>query len=217
MRARTILLLATPAVIAALAVAVPALAGSSAPSSKPAAAGARASASAKKRASGSRIRCSYTGRGRGRTRICYVPGPSGPRGPRGPRGFVGAHGKRGFTGSVGMTGATGPSGVARAYALVAVKGGVQLVPSMTHEIVAVTPVATGVYCVAPAVASRPSEVAAVVSGESSYGVPGVVPLAVLNAQHPNCNGSEFEVETYRVNGKSGPELSSEVAFTIVAP
>ena len=217
MRARTILLLSTPAVIAAVAVAVPALAGSLRGSSPGGGQSSRASAAAKKHAASSRVRCFYSGSGRHRTRVCEVPGPGGARGPRGPRGFVGAHGKRGFNGPMGMTGPTGPNGVARAYALVAIRGGLQLVASMSHEFAAVTPVSPGVYCLASSAPSRPNEVAAVVSGESSDSDPGVIPLAVLNAQHPSCGASEFEVETYKVNGKSGPELSNEVAFTIVAP
>jgi len=211
MRARTILLLGTPAVIAAVAVAVPAIAGNSATSPPPV-----AKPSAKKKAASSKTRC-FTSAGRHRARVCEVAGPGGPRGPRGPRGFVGSHGKRGLTGAVGMTGPTGPSGVARAYALVGVREGLQLVASMTHEIAAVTPISTGIYCLASTVPTRPSESSAAVSGESSYSVPGVIPLAVLNARHPNCGPAEFEVETYKLNGKSGPELSGEVAFTLVAP
>ena len=216
MRARTILLLSTPAVIAAVAVAVPALAGSL--GANPASSGAKAtSAATRKPAHSSKERCFYTGSGKHRARVCALTGPSGPRGGRGPRGFVGAHGKRGFAGPQGNTGVTGPSGVARAYALVAVRGGLQLVANMSHEFAAVRPVGTGVYCLVPAVPSRPSEVSAVVSGESSYSTPGTIPLAVLNAAHPSCPGGEYEVETFKLNGKTGPEPSSEVAFTIVTP
>jgi hypothetical protein len=215
MRARTILLLGTPAVIAAVAVAVPALAGLGV---HPASSGPKAtSAATRKPAHSSKERCFYTGSGKHRTRVCELTGPAGPRGPRGPRGFVGAHGKRGFSGPQGSTGLTGPSGVARAYALVSVRGGLQLVANMSHEFVAVKPVGTGVYCLAPAVPTRPNEVAAVVSGESAYSMPGTIPLAVLNAAHPSCPGGEYEVETFKVNGKTGPEPSSEAAFTIVAP
>ena len=95
MRARTILLLAIPAVIAAVSVAVPALAVHSAPSG-----GAQASKSAgKAKKSTPKVRCVYTGKGKGRTRVCYVSGPAGAHGCRGPRGFVGAHGKRGLSGT----------------------------------------------------------------------------------------------------------------------
>jgi hypothetical protein len=214
MRARTLLLLCTPAVIAAVSVAVPALAGSSGGQAHNGDVHARPSAASKKRAANARTRCFYTGKGKHRTRMCEIAGPAGGRGPR---GFVGPHGKRGFTGPVGNTGATGPGGVARAYALVSVQGGVvQLVTALSHEFAAVTPIAHGKYCLTPAATIRPSETPAAVSGESWYGEPGVVPLAVLNAQHHDCAASEFEVETYNL-GKTPPELSSQVAFSIVVP
>jgi Collagen triple helix repeat (20 copies) len=216
MRARTVLLLGTPAVIAAVAVAVPALAGSL--GAHPAGAGAKATTAAtRKSARSSKRRCFYTGSGKHRTRVCQLTGPAGPRGPRGPRGFVGPHGKRGLSGAAGNTGMTGPSGVARAYALVSVRGGLQLVANMSHEFAAVRPVGTGIYCLVPAVPSRPNEVSAVVSGESYYSTSGTIPLAVLNAAHPSCPGGEYEVETFKLNGKTGPEPSNEVAFTIVTP
>jgi hypothetical protein len=213
MRARTILLFCTPAVIAAVAVAVPALAGSSRTSPSRGAA-SHASVATPNAHTSAKAHCFYTGKGRHRTRTCEIAGPAGPRGPR---GFVGAHGKRGFSGPAGSTGATGPGGVARAYALVGVRAGLQLVPAFSREFVSVIPVSTGVFCLVPSAGTRVNEVAAAVSGESSLSASGVIPLAVLNAGHPNCGEKEFEVETYRLNGKSGPELSNEVAFTIVVP
>lgn len=212
MRARTILLLATPAVIAAVGVAVPALAVHSAPSR-----GAHSSKSAgKAKKSTPKVRCVYTGKGKGRARVCYVSGPAGARGGRGPRGFVGAHGKRGLSGTTGASGPTGPGGVARAYALVGVRGGMQLVPNFSHEFEAVSRVTgpEGVYCLTPA-ASVSDEVAAVVSAESSLSEPGAVGLAVLNAGHPSCPG-DFEVETFKL-GEKGPVPSDAIAFTIVVP
>jgi hypothetical protein len=206
-----LLLLTIPAVIAAVSVAVPALAGSSgAP-----AAGTRAHPSttptAKPKAA--KLRCYYVGTGKHRTRVCQLPGSVGQRGPR---GFVGAHGKRGFTGPVGNTGATGPPGAAHAYAVVSARGGAQLVPGLTREFTSVSAVSHGVYCLTPAPAIKPSETPAVVSGEASFSEPGVVPMAVLNALRGSCNANEFEVETYRL-GEKGPELSSQAAFTIVVP
>jgi hypothetical protein len=216
MRARTILLLGIPAVIAAVSVAVPALAGSSSQPVQRAGALGHASATTKKPRSSAKTRCYYTGKGKHQTRICQIAGPAGPRGPR---GFVGSHGKRGGAGPVGATGPTGPGGVARAYALVSVKPTLQLVPALTREFTAVTPASLGVYCLTAATQLRPSELPAAVSSESSYSTfsgPGVVGLAVLNAQHPSCAANEFEVETFKVKS-GGPELSNEVAFSIVVP
>jgi hypothetical protein len=220
MRARTILLLCTPAVIAAVSVAVPALAGSSSGGST--SGRAHASATSKKpKPSSTKTHCVSSGKGKHRTRVCNIPGPAGPRGPR---GFVGSHGKRGFTGPTGNTGPTGPGGLDHPYALVAVKGSLQFVPGQTHEFTAVSSLANGVYCVtSPAI--KPSEAPAAVSSESSYSSisePGAVGLAELNAghtstQHANCGPNEFEVETYKLKSTGGSELSSEVAFSIVVP
>lgn len=215
MRARTILLLAIPAVIAAVSVGVPALAVHSAPSG-----GAQASKKAgKAKKSTPKVRCVYTGKGKGRTRVCYVSGPAGAHGSRGPRGFVGAHGKRGLSGTTGPSGPTGPGGVARASAVVQVTPSMQLVtnPNLTHEFAAVSRVGgvEGVYCLTPAASVPTNEVAPVVSAESSYGEPGAVGVAVVNAHHPVCP-NEFEVETFKL-GEKGPVPSDAIAFTIVVP
>jgi hypothetical protein len=223
MRARTILLLCTPAVIAAVGVAVPALAGSTSGGS-PGGRGHASATSKKPTPRTTKTHCVYSGKGKHRTRVCNTTGPAGPRGPRGPRGFVGSHGKRGFTGPTGNTGATGPGGLDHPYALVAVKGSLQFVPGQTHEFTAVSSLTNGVYCLtSPAI--KPSEAPAAVSTESSYSSisePGAVGLAVLNAGHTstvhaNCGSNEFEVETYKLKATGGSELSSEVAFSIVLP
>jgi hypothetical protein len=206
-----LLLLTIPAVIAAVSVAVPALAGSSG-----APAGgthAHSSASAKSKPRAAKLHCFSAGTGKHRTRVCQLPGSVGQRGPR---GFVGAHGKRGFTGPIGNTGPTGPPGAAHAYAVVSARGGAQLVPGLTREFTGVSAVSRGVYCLTPAPTIKPSETPAVVSGETSFSEPGVVPMAVLNSLRGSCNANEFEVETYRL-GEKGPELSSQAAFSVVVP
>ncbi len=215
MRARTTLLLATPAVVAAVSVAVPALAGNSnAPS--PGARSHQSAAKAKK--SAPKVHCFDTGRGKSKTRVCEVYGPQGARGGRGPRGFVGAHGKRGLAGTTGASGPTGPTGLARAYAVVAVRDGMQLVANLTREFVAVSRASgqEGIYCLTPTASIHPSESPAVVSAESSFSEPGDVGIAVLNAQRSNCAVNEFEVETFKF-GEKGPVSTDGVAFSIIVP
>jgi hypothetical protein len=228
MRPRTLILLATPAVIAAMSVAVPALAGSSSSGGSPSSAAkaharlttarSKASATSKK----SKPKCVYTGKGKQRARVCDFPGATGQRGPR---GFVGPHGKRGLAGAAGSTGATGPAGTAHAYAVVSAKSPTpEFVASQTHEFTSVRRPAgsIGVYCLAAASPINPGAEPAVVSGESAYSnlEADTVPLAVANAASatgPNpCNGNEFKVETFQL-GEHGPKQSDNVAFSIVVP
>jgi hypothetical protein len=228
MRPRTLFLFATPAVIAAMSVAVPALAGSSS-SGRSAGSGAKASAKASavhaKASTGSKKskpQCVYTGKGKQRTRVCAFPGAPGQRGPR---GFVGPHGKRGLAGAAGTTGPTGAAGTAHAYAVVSAKSPApEFVPGQTHEFTSVRRVSgpVGVYCLTPASSINPGAEPAVVSGESAYSnlESGAVPLAVVNASSATganpCNGNEYKVETFAL-GEHGPKPSDDVAFSIAVP
>ncbi|HEX5307746.1 MAG TPA: hypothetical protein VFW38_01560 [Solirubrobacteraceae bacterium] len=217
MRRRTLTLLATPAVLGALTVAVPALAGISI---DPA---AHTAAS----------RCFYVHSGKHRVRECLIRGPRGLRGlpgPAGPRGYTGATGKTGKTGLTGKTGATGPQGVpgqpgiaaATAWAVVnpaevgstpSTKG---LVVAQTHNVVSVYSKTAGVYCIAAAAPVSSSGEPAVVTGESSYSTGGAVPLALLNAQAKDCSApGEFEVITYDARSATAP--SANAAFAIAMP
>jgi hypothetical protein len=221
MRRRTLLLLATPAVVAAMAVAVPALAGSGSGS------GAHKSTAPKAQTS---ARCIIALVGKRHVRECLIAGPRGTRGvrgflgPNGPRGVQGKTGKQGATGEAGPTGSQGPQGTARAYALVDPKA-VQPVPSPAGLVlgqnagfIAIRRSAVGVYCLTPASGISPASEAPVASGEAGYSGPKVVPLAVVYASQPpdNCNPSELEVKTYNLaSGTSGP--SEGVAFTIIVP
>jgi hypothetical protein len=205
MQRGTLSLLAAPAVVGAMAIAVPALAGTSV---GPAAHTAHA-------------RSCTIRRGR-RTRGCLLRGPQGLRGftgrpgPRGLPGPKGATGPRGATGLTGPTGQTGPAGTARAYALVAPTSATaaSLIAGQTSGITGVSEVKAGVYCLAPVAGVSPAAETAVVSPEVSYSpskAPGVV---ALNAQHSACPAGDFEVETYTPNPLA---LSSEYAFTIIIP
>jgi hypothetical protein len=217
MRRRTLLLLATPAVVAAMAVAVPALAGSSSGS------GAHSSTAPKAQTS---AKCIVALVGKRRVRECLIAGPRGPRGvrgflgPNGPRGVQGKTGKQGPTGEAGAAGSQGPPGTARAYALVQTgPSGAALVPGQTAGIVAIRRPLTGIYCLVPASGIVPAGEAPVASGEASYSGPEVVvPVAVVFAGQPNdCGSGEFEVKTYNIPTAGHPEPSNRVAFTIVVP
>jgi hypothetical protein len=217
---------AIPAVIAAMSVAVPALAGhgggSPKRSSSATAAAAKEHGNAMKSKTKPRVVCVSRSAGKTHVTVCTNTGATGPVGPRGPRGFVGPHGVRGYTGPRGPAGATGATGTARAYALVSVKNPSvpELVSTQSHEFIAVSRVTNGVYCLIAASSISPGSEAPVANGETSYGQPGVIPLAVVVANSaenvcPNHTG-EFEVKTYDL-AKSGPELTSGAAFTLIAP
>jgi hypothetical protein len=215
--------LATPAVVGAMTVAVPALAGTSLLGAS--AHEARAS------------NCVTVLSGRHHVRECLLRGPRGPRGPQGPRGFtgvpgpkgtIGAKGSRGATGAKGATGATGPAGPqglagsARAYGLVQPTSGTQavVIPSVTVNIVGISEPVPGVYCVTPAAPVNAAAETVSVSPEvsdSASGVPGVI---AVNAAHPHCPSGAFEVDTFDPGSlKPGtpPTPASGYAFTIVVP
>lgn len=210
MRRHTLTLLATPAVIGAMTVAVPALAGISLHSA------AHASRSG---------RCFYVHVGRHRVRECLIPGPRGLPGPPGPRGFAGPAGKNGKAGKSGLQGPPGPpgvSGTARAYAVVQPTSPTQanLIAGQTLNVTSVVQTspgglsAGGIYCLAPAAGINPAVDTAAVSPEVSYssgGAPGVI---ALNAQRTHCPAGDFEVDTYAPGAST---VSSGYAFSIVIP
>jgi len=216
--------LATPAAVGAMTVAVPALAGT--PLFGASAHEARAS------------NCVTVLSGRHHVRECLLRGPRGPRGPQGPRGFTGvpgprglkgatgARGAKGSTGAKGATGATGPAGAtgatgpqgpagtARAYAVVQTSSEVKVIPGQSSNITGVGQNGTGVYCVTPAAPIEAAKETAAVSPEVGYSAGGAPGLIAINAKHPNCPASAFEVDTY-APGTSAP--TSGYAFTIVVP
>jgi hypothetical protein len=225
MRHRTLTLLATPAVLGAMTVAVPALAGVTT--------GHTAHSSSSK--------CFIAHIAKHRIRECLTRGPRGLPGPPGPRGLTGATGKTGKTGPTGKTGATGKTGptgptgptglpgapgapgapgTARAYATVdaplvsTTPSSAGLVSTQTSQIASISKPATGVYClVADAPISSDSDTAAV-TPEVSYSTPGTPGIVALNARHTNCPAANFEVDTYT---PSTSELKDGYAFTIVIP
>jgi hypothetical protein len=83
----------------------------------------------------------------------------------------------------------------------------------------------GIYClIASGINPATEAEAPVASGEAGYSTGSkVVPLAVVYARQPpaDCAPGEFEVKTYDLAagspGPVHPELSGEVAFTIIVP
>jgi hypothetical protein len=196
---RILSLLATPAVLGAITVAVPALAGPSTRSSAHAA-GSRTCRTA-----------TVVARGR-RRRVCLIPGPRGlpgvmgpvgPRGPAGTKGARGATGPRGAVGTTGTTGPAGPAGTARAYAVVqpkSAKAAAALVSAQTSNITSVTEASEGVYCLAPAAGINPAADTATVSPEVGYSFEGKPGVIALDAPAGDCPTGNFEVKTYTQTG-----------------
>jgi Collagen triple helix repeat (20 copies) len=212
----TVTLLATPAAIAAMSVAVPALAGVSILPF--------AHTSATKR-------CFIAHLAKHRVRECLIPGPRGPRGPKGerglrglpgpagPRGFTGPRGKTGKTGAVGPMGPVGPAGpqgpegTAHGYAIVQPGSPPKLL--LAHNVVGVSEPVEGVYCVTPGATIDAATETVAVSPEASYSGEGKPGLVAVDAQHPHCAASDFEVDTFAALGTATPK--GGFAFTIVIP
>ncbi|HEY2141373.1 MAG TPA: hypothetical protein VGG98_04865 [Solirubrobacteraceae bacterium] len=204
----TLSLLATPAVVAAMAISVPALAGTG---SSPAAHQARAHTCT------AVIVISH----HRRIRACLLRGPRGftgfpgSRGATGSRGKTGATGRTGATGATGATGPQGPAGTARAYAVVQPTSPSAASLIAPVNITGVTEPAPGVYCVTPAAGISPSSYPPVASQEISYSSAGVGVITV-NVQHPNCP-TGFEVDTYATTSAVKTGTATGFAFVIVIP
>jgi Collagen triple helix repeat (20 copies) len=212
MRHRTLTLLATPTVLGAMTVAVPALAGIGI---GPAAHTAR-------------TKCFIAHIAKHRVRECLVPGPRGFPGPPGPRGLPGARGLRGLQGprglqgvkgsqgAAGAPGAPGAPGTARAFAVVQPTSPTKpvLITGQTSNITAVSEPTPGVYCLAPAAGINPAADTAVASPEVAYSSKEEVGLIAVNAKSTHCPGN-FEVDTYKPG--TTPTLASGYAFSIVIP
>jgi Collagen triple helix repeat (20 copies) len=212
-------LLATPVVVGAMSVAVPALAGTG--GGGPTAHLARTSAThcVTVRSHGRRILQCVARGARGPRGF---PGPAGPRGFNGAKGATGTRGRTGAKGTTGATGATGapgpqgPTGVGgRAWAVVN-PAPLGLVAAQSSGFQSVRSPAQGIYCLTPSAGINPGAEPASVTGETSYSGGGVVPIATLNAQRNGCNQSEFEVITYNAAALSSGPVGG-VAFTIIAP
>jgi hypothetical protein len=218
MSRRTLTLLATPAVLAAMSVAVPALAGMSI-------------LSATRKKPSTRCFIAHIARKKA-VRECLVPGPPGPRGPQGirglpgppgPRGFTGPRGKHGLAGPVGPPGPQGPQGPAgppatRTYAVVQPTSTTEaaLIAGATSNVIAVTEPKPGVYCLSAASGVSPTTDMAVLSPEVSYDVgksgAGVI---ALNAHASDCPTGSFEVETYAGPGEATPISGYAFAIAVV--
>jgi hypothetical protein len=216
MRHRSLTLLATPAVLGAMTVAVPAVAGiGTGPTAHIA-----------------RTRCFIAHVAKHRVRECLVRGPRGLPGPPGPRGLTGLTGKTGKTGKTGPPGAKGAQGIpgtpgapgapgtARAYAVVdapivsSTASAAGLVSAQTSQIATVSQPATGVYCLAADAPINGDADSAVVSPEVSYSAGKAPGTITINAQHTNCPAGNFEVDTYAPGSAT---LTGGYAFTIVIP
>ena len=154
------------------------------------------------------------------------PGTARPqrlyRHERGDRACPARPGKTGQTGQTGKNGTNGTNGTARAY------GGVvqpntatvaTLIPGQTSNITSVTETSVGgsnggVYCITPAAPINPAVETAAVSPEVSYSPAGALGVIAVNAQHPNCPATAFEVDTY---AQASTTPSDGFAFTIVIP
>ncbi|HST54713.1 MAG TPA: collagen-like protein [Solirubrobacteraceae bacterium] len=214
---RKLCLLATPAVVAAMTVSVPALAGKSSGSSAPKAHASASSNCFTTHVNGKRVRKCVLRGARGPRGFTGFPGPKGATGAKGKTGAKGSTGAKGATGATGATGPAGPAGTARGYAVVQSTSPTQanLIPSQTANVTGVSEPIAGVYCVTPAVPINPASEPAAVSPEVSYssgGAPGVVGL---NAQRTHsCPSTTFEVDTFTPGTST---LASGYAFTIVIP
>jgi hypothetical protein len=208
MSRRTLTLLATPAVLGALIVAVPALAGVSLDPSAHTA-----------------TTCLYVRIHKHRVRECLIPGPRGlpgPAGPRGYRGYTGKTGKTGPTGATGSTGNTGPQGApgtARGYAIVQPTSPSAATLIGARNITSVAETKEGVFCITPAAPINASEGIVAVSPEVSYGSSKLPGLIAVNAQRTGgCVPGTFEVDTYAPPFEKTPSTPSDAyAFTIVIP
>jgi hypothetical protein len=202
MRYRTLTLLATPAVLAAMTVAVPALAGISL---DPAAHTARTT-------------CFIAHIAKHRVRECLIRGPRGLRGlpgPPGPRGLTGKTGKTGATGKTGPQGPPGATGTARGYAVVQPNSPTQATLIGAHNITGVSEIKEGMYCLAPAAPIDAAAETIAVSPEVSYGSVKLPGLIAVNAQRTGgCPATDFEVDAYEPNGG---KLSSNYAFSVIVP
>lgn len=208
MHRRTLSLLATPAVVGAMTVAVPALAGTS---DHPTA-----------RTAGLHCHVVIVIRHHHRVRACLVPGPRGVMGPPGPRGATGPRGPRGATGTKGTTGtpgqpgAPGAPGTAHAYALVQPKSESEavLVSGQVSNFTGATEPKPGVYCLAPAAGVPTTAAAVALTPETSYSSAGKPGLIALDAKAGDCPAGNFEVETY-VPTEPTASPKSGYAFTIL--
>lgn len=211
----TLPLLATPAVIGAMTVAMPALAGTSllAGSPKAHAAATRCFTAIVRH---HRVRECLLRGARGPRGFTGVPGPRGATGARGARGATGARGAIGLTGPAGPAGPAGANGTARAYAVVQPTSPTQanLISGQTAGITAVSEPSGGVYCVTPAAGINPAAETAAVSPEVSYSSGGAPGTIAVNAQRSHCPESAFEVDTYAPGSST---LTSAYAFAIVVP
>jgi hypothetical protein len=205
MRRPSLPVIATSAVVGAMAIAVPALAASG---SSPAAHTARA------RHCSAVIVISH----HHRVRACLIPGPRGFTGFPGPKGGTGKTGATGKTGSTGKTGATGPQGPAGptgtvAYATVQPTSPTAASLIGASSILTVSEPSAGIYCITPAAGITSSGIASV-SPEVSYSAGGAPGVIAVNAQHTNCAATPYEVDTYTPGTTT---LATGYAFTIAIP
>jgi hypothetical protein len=206
MRRPSLPVIATSAVVGAMAIAVPALASSG---SGPAAHSARA------RHCSAVIVISH----HRRVRACLIQGPRGFTGFPGPKGGTGKTGATGKTGSTGKTGATGLQGLAGPTGIVAYATVQPTSPTAASligpsNILTVSEPSAGIYCITPAAGITSSGIASV-SPEVSYSAGNVPGVIAVNAQHTNCPSTPYEVDTYTPG--TTQTLATGYAFTIAIP
>ena len=162
-------------------------------------------------------------------------GPAGPAGAQGngaaaplqgPAGATGARGPAGPAGEQGPAGAAGAAGTARAYGRIFADT-VTFDPSFTKNLIAVTHVATGVYCITPDpaagidVTSTPA--VATIDWDNTADPEGTA--SVMLRDPDTCGGGQFAVSTERSflrETATGDTIldaddSDTVSFTILIP
>jgi hypothetical protein len=206
MRRLTLCLLAIPAAVVAMTVAIPALAASP-----------HVAHSARVRHCAVVIVISH----HRRVHACLISGPRGFTGPTGPKGATGKTGTTGKTGPAGAPGKEGKEGKAGtngatvAYAVVQPTNSPPTANLInTSNIASVTEPNPGIYCITPTAGVPLAGNVATVSPEVSYGLIAAPGVIAVNAQKTNCT-TPYEVDTYTPGATQ--TLATGYAFTIVIP
>jgi hypothetical protein len=205
MQLRTLSLIAIPATAGAMAISVPALAGT----------GSSPKAHQAARHCTAVIVISH----HRRVRACLIRGPRGftgfpgPKGATGKTGPAGKNGKNGTNGTNGTNGAPGAPAI-HAYAVIQPTSPTMATLIGPSNVVSVSEPSAGIYCITPAAGVALSGIAAV-SPEVSYSAGGAPGVIAVNAKHTNCGTTPFEVDTYTPGATQ--TLATGYAFTIAIP
>ncbi len=134
------------------------------------------------------------------------------QGPRGATGATGLQGPRGQQGIQGPQGNPGPAGSARAYALVDTDG--TLLGGQNHNVVSVTHVATGQYCVNLDPSIVANQTGAVTTPYFPNDSTNAVQFTHVEYQG-TCGANGESIWTYKVNGSLTVTPTDESFFVVV--